>query len=574
MPYTKRKAHYNSASTLIDYITNKEKTDEGLLTSAINCSVDMAAQEFKNNNHHWKAKGKRVAYHLIQSFYPNDDITPEQAHEIARRLCEELYPDFQCVIATHVDRDHIHNHIAINAVNLHGRKLEDRLANQKEGLYGYKEASDRIAQEYGCFVLPAQKIEFHKKKNYYYEYKSQTWRETIKNDIDFVKEKCSSTDELLDELVALGYEIKLGKYPAIRTTGMKKFIRFYSLDEGYTLDDLEEYFGTKAKPKVIQSLRDITVTATNFNEIRLAKAKESREAILRTSKHAVNNQYSEYQKTRYKEIRRFYQLKNELETMQHYDINSYKDLSNHIEELRANIKSQNEEIQKLKKENKDILLDAEKAQDFIRLFSAKEYAEWCKSIDKDFELPDEVKVFLKIQEELGITTIPEAREIIDQARNVRLTIHEMQSSVVEKQRELNSLDIIKEEQLIESNLFIHNIKFGANRINFDKSTDLQWCINLPYSDKYIMIDKDLTTFNNKNNFYTLFLIDDEKYDIYTAVKEKDTSNSTETEQITLQHEYQLTGTQLEDYVLSEKEKFTKIYAEKNNLEQREEENQL
>ena len=89
-----------------------------------------------------------------------------------------------------------------------------------------------------------------------------------------------------------------------------------------------------------------------------------------------------------------------------------------------------------------------------------------------------------------------------------------------------------------------------------------------------MIDKDLTTFNNKNNFYTLFLIDDEKYDIYTAVKEKDTSNSTETEQITLQHEYQLTGTQLEDYVLSEKEKFTKIYAEKNNLEQREEENQL
>ena len=574
MPYTKRKAHYNSASTLIDYITNKEKTDEGLLTSAINCSVDMATQEFKNNNHHWKAKGKRVAYHLIQSFYPNDDITPEQAHEIARRLCEELYPDFQCVIATHVDRDHIHNHIAINAVNLHGRKLEDRLANQKEGLYGYKEASDRIAKEYGCFVLPAQKIEFHKKKNYYYEYKSQTWRETIKNDIDFVKEKCSSTDELLDELVALGYEIKLGKYPAIRTTGMKKFIRFYSLDEGYTLEDLEEYFGTKAKPKLIQNLRDITVTATNFNEIRLAKAKESREAILRTSKHAVNNQYSEYQKTRYKEIRRFYQLKNELETMQHYDINSYKDLSNHIEELRANIKSQNEEIQKLKKENKDILLDAEKAQDFIRLFSAKEYAKWCKSIDKDFELPDEVKVFLKIQEELGITTIPEAREIIDQARNVRLTIHEMQSSVVEKQRELNSLDIIKEEQLIESNLFIHNIKFGANRINFEKSTDLQWCINLPYSDKYIMIDKDLTTFNNKNNFYTLFLIDDEKYDIYTAVKEKDTSNSTETEQITLQHEYQLTGTQLEDYVLSEKEKFTKIYAEKNNLEQREEENQL
>lgn len=189
MPYTKRKPHYNTATTLIDYILNDDKTDNGLLTSSLNCSVDFAAKEFKNNNIKWKTKGNRVAYHLVQSFHPDDPITPEQANELGRRLCEELYGEFQCVIATHIDRRHIHNHIAINAVSVNGRKLEDRLANKNEGMYGYKVVSDRLAKEYGCFVLPAQTISIHKNKDYYYEYKAQSWKETIKADIDRIKNK-------------------------------------------------------------------------------------------------------------------------------------------------------------------------------------------------------------------------------------------------------------------------------------------------------------------------------------------------------------------------------------------------
>ena len=559
MPYTKRKAHYNTASTLISYILNDEKTDGGLLTTSLNCSVELAAQEFKNNNAHWKSKGNRVAYHLVQSFHPDDPITPEQANEIGRRMCEELYGDFQCVIATHIDRGHIHNHIAINSVNIKGRKLEDRLANEKEGLYGYKTVSDRLAKEYGCYVLPEQKINIHKNKDYYYEYKAQSWKETIKADIDMLKEKCDSIDELYKELIGLGYDIKNGKHPAVKAVGMRKYARFYKLGVGYDTEELEEYFGNKEQPREIEDIADINMNVTNFNEVRILKAKESRIAILITTKYAQNGKYGEYQKTRYEEIKRFYQLKEELEMMDKLDINSYGDLSKRIEYLRKEIKVANSEIQKLKGKNKKTLTNAEKAQDFIRLYKAKEYAEYYQSLDKDYKLPTEVEIFLRIQDELGISTIGDAHEIINAARDVRLEINEMKSNVLDMQRELNKLDTIKEEQLVKSDLFIHNVKFGGNRIDYENSTDDKWCVKLPYSDIYMFIEKSQTTFNHKNQYYTLFLIDDKKYDIYTEEEVQKNWNKKPDEKQELHAAYQLSGTNLEEYIQTRKEEVAKLY---------------
>lgn len=564
MPYTKRKAHYNSASTLIDYILNDEKTDGGLLTSSINCSVALAAQEFKNNNAHWKAKGNRVAYHLIQSFHPDDPITPEQANELGKRMCEELYGDFQCVISTHIDRGHIHNHIAINSVNIKGRKLEDRLANQKEGIYGYKTVSDRLAKEYGCYVLPEQKISIRKNKDYYYEYKAQSWKETIRSDIDMLKARCSNIDELYKELIGWGYDIKNGKHPAIKAIGMKKYARFYKLGVGYNIEELEEYFGSKSEPRDINEIDDIEVNESEFNKSRILKAKESRIAIIITSSVAKNAQYSQYQKTRYEEIKRFYQLKEELETINKLDIFSYKDLNRSIENLRMGIKASNTEIQKFKKENKDILTKAEKAQDFIRLYKAKEYAEYYRSLDKNYKLPVQVEIFLKLQKELGINTIGDAYSIINDARETRLKINEMKSQVADMQKELNKLDTIKEEQLVNSDLFIHNIKFGGNRIDYELSTDNKWCVKLPYTNEYIFIEKSQTTFNHHNQYYTMFLVDDKKYDIYTEeeiLKNKETKAS-EGKKPTAA--YQLSGTALEEYVQTQKEEVTRQYS--NNKE--------
>ena len=92
MPYTKRMAHYGSPKELLEYILDKKNNGEKVaLASSINCNVETALSEFLRTQRRFDMKGNRVAYHIIQSFSPDDDITPEQANEIGKKLCEELY---------------------------------------------------------------------------------------------------------------------------------------------------------------------------------------------------------------------------------------------------------------------------------------------------------------------------------------------------------------------------------------------------------------------------------------------------------------------------------------------------
>ena len=168
MPYTKRMAHYGSPKELIGYILDEKHNGKKVeIVSSINCNEDTALLEFMDIQKKYNMQGNRVAYHIIQSFSPTDNITSEQANEIGNKLCKELYPKFQCLISTHIDKGHIHNHIAINAINLEGKKLEDRLANSKEGLYGLSDTSDKIAEQYGCYIMPKRKFSKIKNKDYY-----------------------------------------------------------------------------------------------------------------------------------------------------------------------------------------------------------------------------------------------------------------------------------------------------------------------------------------------------------------------------------------------------------------------
>lgn len=105
-----------------------------------------------------------------------------------------------------------------------------------------------------------------------------------------------SIDEMYEELIALGYDITNGKHPAIKAVGMKKYARFYKLGVGYDIEELKEYFGEQEQPKDIKNLAEINVNVTNFNEMRVLKAKESRIAIMITSKAAQNGKYGLYQK--------------------------------------------------------------------------------------------------------------------------------------------------------------------------------------------------------------------------------------------------------------------------------------
>ena len=238
MPYTKRIVHHNQIDELINYITNEEKTDNGLLVTGVNCSAITSIQEFKNTFTKFQPKGNRVGYHLIQSFSPQDKIEPEQAHEIGVRLCKELYPNYQAVVTTHIDKGHIHNHIAINSINLAGKKLNDKLSDKKEGLYAYKEKSDELAAEYGCYVLPKFEFDKTKKKqsSKYYAYNHQTWRKRILDEMSELKLECNSLSEFITKLFDLGYDVKYGKYISVKPQGKERFVRLKTLSDEFSED--------------------------------------------------------------------------------------------------------------------------------------------------------------------------------------------------------------------------------------------------------------------------------------------------------------------------------------------------
>ena len=515
MPITKRIAHYGSPKQLIEYLDTQKK---------------------------FNMKGCRVAYHIIQSFSPKDNITPEQANEMGRKLCEELYPDFQCIITTHTDKGHIHNHISINAINLKGRKLEDRLSNEKEGLYGLSDTSDKIAAEYGCYIMPKKTYLKNNKKDFYYQYKEQSFKEKIKSDFESIIYNCNSIDEFLDEISIMGYKIKRGKHIAVKSIGMKKFARISTIDRKYSMQNLYKFFKAKNNIKLL----GIKVTQNEFNSILWQKANESKIAIEKSQISTKGKIYNEYQKTKYQEIQRYYKLKKQLEYMDKYNIRSFDDIEKQIQLKRNQIKVINIELKNNKKKYDEIIEKTEKAQDYIQLYKVYEYAMSYKKIDDNYILPPEVQIFLKLQNELNIHSVEEAKNLIKSTRVKRIEINKKRKELLELQRELNHLDTIKEGKLSQSNLFIHNIKFGGNHIDYKLSDDDNFCINLPYTNEKIYIAKKFIAFNEKNQYYTLFLVDDKPYEIYNENNKKIGN---------------ITGIELEKYVLDRKKEIDKMYSQ-------------
>lgn len=169
-------------------------------------------------------------------------------HQMGIELVKRLYPDFQVIVTTHTDRSHIHNHYVINAVNMKGRKLEDRLANPIEGLYGLRDMSDKIALEYGLKVIKdAPKIGRFGKSKYLYSEATKTWRQQITEKIESLKSICFSFDELLEQLAYDGYQIKSGKNIRVRPYGKERFVSIKTLGDEYSEESLKEFFKLKRK---------------------------------------------------------------------------------------------------------------------------------------------------------------------------------------------------------------------------------------------------------------------------------------------------------------------------------------
>lgn len=228
----------------LDYITNPEKTDEKLLVSSFGCSVETADIEFEFTRKQAMNKGNNLAHHLIQAFSPGE-VDYERAHEIGKQLADEILGGkYEYVIATHIDKGHIHNHILFCAVDLVEHKKY--ISNCKS--YGeIRRASDRLCQEYGLSIV----VPGSERGKQYAEWDAQrsgtSYKAKLKTSIDQLIPLSESLDDLLRRLEAEGYEIKRGKYISFRAPGQERFTRTKTLGDAYT----EEAIAERIKGEVV-----------------------------------------------------------------------------------------------------------------------------------------------------------------------------------------------------------------------------------------------------------------------------------------------------------------------------------
>ena len=150
MAVTKIKPVKNALKQRIEYIQNPAKTDGKMLVSSFGCAYEMADIEFMKTLDRARDKGNNLAHHLIQSFEPGES-TPEQAHEIGRRLADEITKGrHEYVLTTHIDKGHIHNHLIFCAASFIDHK---KYISNKKSYYEIRAFSDKLCKEYALSVV-------------------------------------------------------------------------------------------------------------------------------------------------------------------------------------------------------------------------------------------------------------------------------------------------------------------------------------------------------------------------------------------------------------------------------------
>ena len=233
---------------VIEYAADGKKTEQRQYVSALNCMVASARDEMMATKERYNKLGGNTAYHMYQSFKPGE-VDPDTAHEIGVKLAQELFGDrFEAVIATHLDKKHIHNHIVINSVSFKdGYKFLD-----SERFYRtLRRTSDRLCREYGLNVIDNPKTG---KTKHYAEHQAEregrpTWRSMIKAEVDEVIKMSMTEKEFLQNLKSRGYEIKTGAHFAVRPPGKPKFFRLDSnFGEDYTLANISRRISRQTAP--------------------------------------------------------------------------------------------------------------------------------------------------------------------------------------------------------------------------------------------------------------------------------------------------------------------------------------
>lgn len=245
MAVTKIHRIHSTLNLAIDYVVNGGKTNEGEFVSSFSCVPEMAARQFARRREEAYTEGTALAHHLIQSFLPGE-VSPEKAHQIGIELADKMLDGkYQYVIATHIDKGHIHNHIIFNSVSHITHRYYE---SYKKTYYQIRNLSDQLCAENGLHIIPPSP----NRGQSYYEYiqtkQGTSYKAKLKDTIDKLIPFCKDYEDLISKLAQQGYEIKRGKYISVRASNQERFTRIKTLGADYTGDALTSRIRSKSKP--------------------------------------------------------------------------------------------------------------------------------------------------------------------------------------------------------------------------------------------------------------------------------------------------------------------------------------
>lgn len=340
MAVTKILAKSMRLDKLINYIRNGDKTEEGILVSTINCNVESAAEQMLDTKKRYRRTDGVQAYHIIQAFSP-EEISPELAHKLGEDFVEQFLPGYEVVIGTHVDKEHIHNHIAFNSVCLGtGRKYTNTFIDYYQGI---RRISDELCRQHGLSII----METGGKGLSYIEWKLHkagllTYREMVDMDVQECLSMAFDVGNFYELMEDRGYVIEHhSQYPSFIPDGAKAPFRAKQDGRSLTEDDLR---------RIIDEGLDInapeTIVPRHRPQYRHPGKLHGFRALYTHWMYVLgiigNGGRVPYPKISYKEIRRFEQYKKQQAFLDENGI----DTRSQLNEKRESISHQIEELMK------------------------------------------------------------------------------------------------------------------------------------------------------------------------------------------------------------------------------------
>ena len=196
---------------VLRYTQQDEKTlwEGQRLVSGWNCTAQSALSEMLLTKERYRKTDGRQYYHFVQSFAETDDLTPQEAHAIALELAQREFPNFEVLVATHIDTDHLHSHLIVNSVSFQdGRKLHQSVAD----LQAHRQVNDEICAAHGLEILPPPEKQVKQKRMGTREYRSaakgESWKFRLMNAIDQCMRYAGTREDFISLMESEGYQLR------------------------------------------------------------------------------------------------------------------------------------------------------------------------------------------------------------------------------------------------------------------------------------------------------------------------------------------------------------------------------